>query len=367
MRAKFAIFGLGKRGVAVFKALFNSGEKIVILADPIIQTASEAVYSLTHSTTDVGTDLDFGINSVNTLEANDDTSKIILNGIEIPYYYCPTVEDVEQLPIDEEGADFFIEATGNRDTLLAGIYAGAKVSVALWYNNTISSDVAGIMNSTSINYSDSRKVFSCGSPQLDVMSKILGIISDNYDISHCEAIELNPYSNSSNLTDFETQSINDFSPYNRAATQNIIVNISSESKLVGRVRPELKGKINVGTAYRIPLLHGSAVQLNITLSKSDISPTDIIELLANSSGKSGKFRHLKGIYQLFTSSDCLHNHELCLSEASAFISTFDTNNPYETGIRLTVFYDENFFYATSCVSFINGLAANAISETDEIL
>ena len=131
MSTKFAIFGLGKRGVAVFKTLFKSGGEIALLADPIIRTASEAVYILTHSTTDIGTDLDFNINSENTLEANDDTSRIILNGKAIPYYYCPTVEDFEHVSFGERGIEFFIEATGNREILLAGNSMGAKVSVAL--------------------------------------------------------------------------------------------------------------------------------------------------------------------------------------------------------------------------------------------
>lgn len=131
MSTKFAIFGLGKRGAAVFKALFKSGGEIVALADPIIQTASEAVYILTHSTTDVGTDLDFSATSECTVEANDDTSKIIINGKAISYYYCPTVEDFEEVPLGEHDVNFFIEATGNREILLAGTSAGAKVSVAL--------------------------------------------------------------------------------------------------------------------------------------------------------------------------------------------------------------------------------------------
>ena len=53
----------------------------------------------------------------------------------------------------------------------------------------------------------------------------------------------------------------------RAATQNIVPSSTGAAKAIGKVLPELKGKLD-GTALRVPVLSGSIVDLTVELGTS---------------------------------------------------------------------------------------------------
>jgi glyceraldehyde 3-phosphate dehydrogenase len=130
----------------------------------------------------------------------------------------------------------------------------------------------------------------------------------------------------------------------RSALNNIIPSSTGAAVAVGKVIPELNGKLT-GLAFRIPTANVSVIDLTVVLEKST-SYDEIKEKFKNASEN-----QLKGVLG--------YTEEAVVSQdyvGSPFTSNFDANAGIElssTFFKIISWYDNEFGYSTKLVELIH--------------
>ena len=129
----------------------------------------------------------------------------------------------------------------------------------------------------------------------------------------------------------------------RTAATNIIPSSTGAAKAVGKVIPELNGKLT-GMAFRVPTADVSVVDLTVRLSK----PASYDEIKA--AVKAASENELKGILGYtedeVVSSDFIGDHHSSIFDAKAGLSL---NNNF---VKLVSWYDNEFGYSCRVVDLI---------------
>ena len=126
----------------------------------------------------------------------------------------------------------------------------------------------------------------------------------------------------------------------RAAAANIIPSSTGAAKAVGKVIPELNGKLT-GMAFRVPTIDVSVVDLTCNLEK----PTTYEEICA--AMKKAADGELKGIVEYVdedvVSSDFLSDEHTSIFDAKAGIMLTDTF------VKLVAWYDNEWGYSNKLI------------------
>ena len=126
----------------------------------------------------------------------------------------------------------------------------------------------------------------------------------------------------------------------RAAAANIIPSSTGAAKAVGKVIPELNGKLT-GMAFRVPTVDVSVVDLTCTLEK----PATYEEICA--AVKRASENELKGIMEYVdedvVSSDFIHDSHTSIFDSKAGIQLTDTF------VKLVAWYDNEWGYSNKLV------------------
>ncbi|NLC68642.1 MAG: type I glyceraldehyde-3-phosphate dehydrogenase, partial [Clostridiaceae bacterium] len=129
----------------------------------------------------------------------------------------------------------------------------------------------------------------------------------------------------------------------RAAAVNIIPSSTGAAKAVGKVIPELNGKLT-GMAFRIPTIDVSVVDLTCRLEK----PATYDEI--KEAVKRASENELKGILGYtedeVVSTDFIHDARTCIFDANAGISL---NSNF---VKLIAWYDNEWGYANKLVDLM---------------
>src|SRR5690554_4881516 len=130
----------------------------------------------------------------------------------------------------------------------------------------------------------------------------------------------------------------------RAAASNIIPSTTGAAKAVGKVIPELNGKLT-GMALRVPTIDVSVVDLTCRLKKA-ASYEDI-----KAAVKKASENELKGILgyieDAVVSTDFISDSRTCIFDASAGISLNDNF------VKLVAWYDNEWGYSNKVVDLID--------------
>jgi glyceraldehyde 3-phosphate dehydrogenase len=137
----------------------------------------------------------------------------------------------------------------------------------------------------------------------------------------------------------------------RAAAENIIPTTTGAAKAVGKVLPELEGRLD-GMSMRVPIPDGSIIDL-VAEMQSDVTVQEVNEALA----KAAESGPLKGIIQYnvdpIVSSDIIGNPHSCV---------FDSELTQVTGkrlLRVVAWYDNEWGYSNRVVDLAERLQAFA--------
>lgn len=137
----------------------------------------------------------------------------------------------------------------------------------------------------------------------------------------------------------------------RAAAVNIIPTTTGAAKAVGKVIPDLSGKLN-GFALRVPVVDGSAVDLVATLKKSATAKE------INTALKTAAEGQLKGILEY--SEDPLVSSDIIGNPHSSIIDGLSTMTmPVDGGkmVKVVSWYDNEWGYAARTADLIARVAA----------
>ena len=262
---------------------------------------------------------------------------LIVNGNEIRV-------TAEKNPLDinwgELNVDVVAECTGiftTMDKAQLHIDAGAKKVAVSAPSKDIPMFVMGV-NSDEI--TKDHKIVSNASCTTNCLAPVAKILHDNFTIKEGLMTTVHAATATQMTVDGPAKNYR----LGRSALNNIIPSSTGAAVAVGKVIPELNGKLT-GMAFRIPTANVSVIDLTVVLEKST-SYDEIKEKFKNASENK-----LKGVLG--------YTEEAVVSQdyvGSPFTSNFDANAGIElssTFFKIISWYDNEFGYSTKLVELIH--------------
>ena len=324
MSVKVGINGFGRIGKLVFQAALEKGEvDIVAINDPFI-AADYMAYMVKFDT----------VHGRFNGEVKSEGNKLIVNGKTINVY---NEMDPHNIPWGKEGVEFVLECSGVFTTMekaQAHIDAGAKKVIISAPSKDAPMFVMGVNNET---YDPSMNIVSNASCTTKCLAPLAKVINDNFGIK--EGLMTTVHSTTATQKTVDGASKKDWRG-GRAAAANIIPSSTGAAKAVGKVIPELNGKLT-GMAFRVPTVDVSVVDLTCTLEKAAT-----YEEICNAMKKASE-NEFKGIIEYVdedvVSSDFIHDSHTSIFDSKAGIQLTDNF------VKLVAWYDNEWGYSNKLV------------------
>ena len=250
---KVGINGFGRIGSLAFRAAVKSDDIEVVGINAPGKSAGQLAYAVKFDTVHGRFDADVSF--------NDEEKLLIVDGKSFPILDS---RDPSELPWGELGAEYVLECTGKFLTKADAqphIDAGAKVVVM---SGPAKDDTPMFVCGVHLDkYTPDMQFVSNASCTTNCLAPLAKVLNDNFGI--VEGLMTTVHASTA------TQSVVDgFSKKNwrlgRSVYNNIIPTSTGAAKAVGKVIPELKGKLT-GTSMRIPAGDVSIVDLTVRLEK----------------------------------------------------------------------------------------------------
>jgi glyceraldehyde 3-phosphate dehydrogenase len=179
--------------------------------------------------------------------------------------------DPKSLPWRDLDVDVVVEATGvfrNREQLELHLEAGAeRVILTVPAKDEIDNTVVIGVNEDDLK--PEHKIVSNASCTTNCLAPMAKILHDEFGIVEGIINTVHAYTNDQRLADVPHKDWR----RSRAAAENIIPTTTGAARAVGKVLPELAGRLD-GIACRVPVPDGSVVDLVCELEK-EVTPDDI--------------------------------------------------------------------------------------------
>jgi len=247
---KVGINGFGRIGRIVFRnAIEHDDINIVAVNDPFIEP-HYAAYMLKYDSTHG--------QFKGTIEATDEGLKV--NGKTVKFYQK---RNPEEIPWSETGAYYIVESTGvftTTEKAKAHIKGGAKKVVISAPSADAPMYVMGVNEKS---YKSDVEVISNASCTTNCLAPLAKVINDEFTIIEGLMTTIHSYTATQKTVD--GPSAKDWRG-GRTAAQNIIPSSTGAAKAVGKVIPELNGKLT-GMSMRVPTSNVSVVDLTCRIEK----------------------------------------------------------------------------------------------------
>ena len=324
MSVKVGINGFGRIGNLTFQAALKKGEvEVVAINDPFIE-ADYMAYMVKYDTVHGKFD--------GTVEAKD--GKLIVNGKEIKVY---NEMEPKNIPWGEIGVEYVLECSGVFTTIEkanAHLEAGAKKVIISAPSKDAPMFVMGVNNDK---YTSDMNIVSNASCTTNCLAPLAKVINDNFGIK--DGLMTTVHATTATQKTVDGASKKDWRG-GRAAAANIIPSSTGAAKAVGKVIPELNGKLT-GMSFRVPTVDVSVVDLTCNLEKSATYEEICVAM------KKASENELKGIVEYVdepvVSSDFIHDNHTSIFDATAGIMLTDKF------VKLVAWYDNEWGYSNKLV------------------
>jgi glyceraldehyde 3-phosphate dehydrogenase len=329
---KVGINGFGRIGRLVFRASLGYKNVEVVGINDLISPEYMA-YMLKYDTVHGRFE--------GTVESTENS--IIVNGREIPVF---SEKNPADLPWGKVGAEYVVESTGlflTKEKAQGHIDAGAKrVIMSAPSKDDTPMFVMGVNHEK---YTPEMTFVSNASCTTNCLAPIAKVLHDNWGIT--DGLMTTVHATTATQKTVDGPSVKDWRG-GRGAAYNIIPSSTGAAKAVGKVIPELNGKLT-GMAFRVPTADVSVVDLTVNLAK----PAKYAEICA--AMKAASEGELKGILgyteDMVVSSDFIHDARTSVFDAKAGIALTDTF------VKVVAWYDNEWAYSSKVVDLIEYMAS----------
>ena len=326
-KIKIGINGFGRIGRLVFRAASKNKNIQVVGINDLIDT-NYMSYMLKYDTTHGRFNGSVSVNG-NNLEVNGKKIRVT------------NEKDPSKLNWSEVEAEYVIESTGlflTKDSAKGHIESGAKkVIMSAPSKDDTPMFVMGVNNKQ---YTSDMNFVSNASCTTNCLAPLAKVLHDNFGIVSGLMTTVHATTASQKIVD--GPSIKDWRG-GRAAFANIIPSSTGAAKAVGKVIPELDGKLT-GMAFRVPVIDVSVIDLTVNL-KSSTNYEEICLAMKNASEND-----LKGIMgytkEDVVSTDFIGDSRTSIFDAGAGIML---NNKF---VKVVSWYDNEWGYSSKVVELI---------------
>jgi len=327
MTIKVGINGFGRIGRIIFRnAVEHPDVEIVAVNDPFIET-KYAAYMLKYDST-------HGIFK-GTVEVVD--GGLSVNGKIVK---CYQERDPSAIPWADTGATYVVESTGvftTTEKASAHLKGGAKKVVISAPSADAPMYVMGVNEKA---YDGSANVVSNASCTTNCLAPLAKVVNDKFTIIEGLMTTIHSYTATQKTVD--GPSSKDWRG-GRGAAQNIIPSSTGAAKAVGKVIPELNGKLT-GLSMRVPSANVSVVDLTCRLEK-DTSYDEIKATI-----KAAAEGELKGILE-YTEDDVVST-DMCGNPNSSIFDAKAGIALNKNFVKLISWYDNEWGYSRRVLDLI---------------
>lgn len=321
--------GFGRIGRLAFRAALENPEvRVVGINDPFIDL-DYMVYMIKYDSVHGGFE--------GTVEIDEANHSLIVNGEKIKVFGEMQAGDIDWKSV---GAEYILECTGintTKEKAEAHLKGGAKKVIISAPSADAPMFVMGVNEDK---YTSDMTVISNASCTTNCLAPLAKVINDNFGI--VEGLMTTVHATTATQKTVDGPSKKDWRG-GRAASANIIPSSTGAAKAVGKVIPELNGKLT-GMSFRVPTINVSVVDLTVRLEKA----ATYEEIKA--AVKKASENELKGILgyteDAVVSTDFIHDPRTSIFDAEAGISLNDNF------VKLVSWYDNEWGYSNKLVDLV---------------
>jgi len=325
--SKIGINGFGRIGRLVLRAAVEKGASVVAINDPFIPL-DYMVYMFKFDST----------HGQFKGEVKEDGKFLYVNGNKITVF---NERDPANINWASAGAEYVVESTGvftTTEKALAHTKGGAKKVVISAPSADAPMFVMGVNHEK---YDPSLQIVSNASCTTNCLAPLAKVINDKYGI--LEGLMTTVHATTATQKTVDGPSGKDWRG-GRGAGQNIIPASTGAAKAVGKVIPELNGKLT-GMAFRVPTPDVSVVDLTVRLSK-EASYDEICATIKEAS--EGKMKGILGYTdEDLVSQDFIGDQRSSIFDAKAGIQLS------KTFVKLVSWYDNEMGYSNRVIDLIS--------------
>ena len=329
---RVAINGFGRIGRSVFRIL-NAKKDVDIVAINDIFDKAALTYLLKYDTVMGRFPEDVTLEG-DILKTESQSVKLLAE------------TDPSSLPWAEMEVDFVIESTGifrKKSELENHISAGAK-RVVLTVPAKDEIDYTVVLGVNDAGLKPEHKIISNASCTTNCLAPMAMVLNNEFGIELGVINTIHAYTNDQRLADVPHSDWR----RSRAAAENVIPTTTGAARAVGKVLPELNGKLD-GIAMRVPVPDGSVVDFNIRL-KQDVTIEQINQAVYEASNNGP----LKNILEYSTlpvvSTDIIGNPHSSIFDSKLTMVLSDTL------VKVVSWYDNEMGYSNRVVDLIQKIS-----------
>ena len=330
MSIKLAINGFGRIGRLAFRRAYESGEFEVVAINDLVD-AKTLAYLLKYDSTHRSWHKD---------EISADENNIIFQGHKIPVL---GKKDPKELEWGKYGVDIVLECTGRLKSHEDGdvhLHNGAKgvIISAPSSSKDIPTYVYGV-NTDKL--TADQTIISGASCTTNCLAPVMKGLNDKFGVVGGTMTTVHAYTNDQRILDLAGNNLR----RGRAAAANIVPTTTGAAKAIGKVIPELNGRLN-GNAIRVPVTDGSLCDCTIELKDQNVTVEQI-----NAAMKEASEGELKGILGYnedeIVSSDILGNTYGSIFDATL---TMIVETPEgKKFVKVVAWYDNEYSFTSQYV------------------
>jgi len=332
MATHVGINGFGRIGRSLFRILSDRDDVAVVAINDLYEN-EQLAYLLKYDT----------VMGVLSREVRADDEALYVDGKRTA---MTGHRDPADIPWQELGAEVVIEATGvyrKREPLEKHLAGGAR-KVILTVPPKDEIDAIIVLGVNDADLRPEHRIVSNASCTTNCLAPIAKILDDEFGIEEGFITTVHAYTNDQRLADVPHKDLR----RSRAAAENIIPTTTGAARAVGKVLPQLVGRLD-GFAMRVPVPDGSIVDLVCRLRKHP--SVDEVNAAVRAAAAGPMRRIVEYSEEPLVSTDIIGNPHSSIFDA---LSTSSLGDGY---VKVIAWYDNEWGYSQRVVDLLDLLTA----------